>query len=51
MESVDTIDFAEADGRHTLRIGAGVDITVADVVNTGLELCRCATSLTSSTRP
>ncbi len=36
-ESVDTIDFAEADGRHTLRIGAGVDITVADVVNTGLE--------------
>jgi hypothetical protein len=35
--STDPIEFAEEGGRHTLRIGSGVDITVADIVNPGLD--------------
>ena len=36
-ETVAAIEFTENDGRHVLRIGDGVDITVIDIVNAGLE--------------
>ena len=35
-EVVDAIEFGEQGGRHVLRIGKGVDVTVADITSPGL---------------
>jgi hypothetical protein len=41
-EVVEPIEFRDEDGRHMLRIGGGVDVTVADITSPGLGAAQLA---------